>query len=166
MVQEPLKSLDRPLMRVSLSNSILYYYKKKTWKGNMIKKYFKKKGRMRHLTDSHLYTWLKQKESDGNWWYRSFQSTLWLSSAIDVYIYFHGTLSAPEMSINVSQVGVALFLSFYYCYYYELTCYELLEFRQDAYLISNFKNTLGFPTWEFIYITSNGYSSQGNHTVT
>ena len=32
----------------------LYQYKRKTWKGKMIKKYFKKKGRERQLPDSCL----------------------------------------------------------------------------------------------------------------
>ena len=38
-----------------------YYYKRKTWKGEMIK-FFKKNGRVGHLPDSHLETPLRWRE--------------------------------------------------------------------------------------------------------
>ena len=74
--------------------------------------------------------------AEKRWNTRSFQATLWLSSALDVYVYsdswsklhsllkepyissFHWTLSAPVMSIDVSQVRVALSLLFNILYYF------------------------------------------------
>ena len=50
----------------------------------MVQNIFKKKGRERHLPDSYLMTSLGQKEHNENGWNRSFQPTMWLSSAVEV----------------------------------------------------------------------------------
>ena len=81
------------------------------------------KGRERHLPESRLQTSPKQTDHDESGW--SFQSTLWLSSAVEVelmkvtvlvesshFIYFYRDLSALAMSTYISQAGVALFPSF------------------------------------------------------
>ena len=83
-----------------------------------IKKYIKMKGREQHLPDLHLWTSLEQKESCENWRnIRSSQPTQLikvtvLSESFWYFFNFCRTLSAPEMSTDLSQVGVALFPSF------------------------------------------------------
>ena len=56
------------------------------------------KGRERHLPDSRLYT--------------SARKATVLAESSRYFFYFHRTLSAPAMSTDASQIGVALFPSF------------------------------------------------------
>ena len=74
------------------------------------------------LQNNHyLYTLPEQIDQDENGWNWNFQPALWLSSAVEVnssFIHFHGDLSAPAMSTDMSQVGVALFPSFEYIFYH------------------------------------------------
>ena len=89
-------------------------------------KNFKKKGRVQHLPDSSLYTSLEQRVPGENMKYKSFQPTLWLSSAVNVdpmptaderlkapYISsFHWAFFAAVMFTDVSQINLILFPSF------------------------------------------------------
>ena len=84
----------------------------------MIRKYIKMKVRERHLrTHVCRHRWSRHHDESG--FIRSFQPTLPLKlmkatvlAESSEYIHFHRDLSAAAMSIDRSQVGVALFPSF------------------------------------------------------
>ena len=65
------------------------------------KKYFKMKGRERHLPDSRLQTLLEQKDLDESRWNRS----------------FHQDLSAPAMSTDMSGCRCLPFILKYFYYF-------------------------------------------------
>ena len=97
-----------PFHMVSL---LMYEYKRKTWKGEVIKKILKTREECDIcLTHVCRHRWRGEKieyiELSYSWW----KPQCWLKAP---YIWsYHWALSATVMSTDVSQVGVALFPSF------------------------------------------------------
>ena len=71
-----------------------------------MQKIVKKKGRVRHLPDSCLYTSLERKERGERMKYKE------PSANTMAFISCRLRLTDPAMSTDLSQVGVALFPSF------------------------------------------------------
>ena len=75
-------------------DSYIYKYKRKTWKGKMIKNVLKRRGEC------------------GTYLATARRLPLQLMNESSVFILFHRDLSAPAMSTDMGQVSVALSPSF------------------------------------------------------